>query len=196
MVGGPSEIRSVAAVCGGHRADATCARTLSSPARAFLIPTCPTERAPESASGACCRPMPSSHGATLIGWGYIVDRVGRGRAGMGSALTAGAAFARRRSPARRGRQPSVACGIAAASSIRPVSTGGPMVPAGSGGPGGGNSGIPAQPLEAAWCLGDSRLAETPASRGPAVPRSGSRCPRVFAGLRWSPHPRPPRRRGR
>src|ERR1700754_275359 len=62
---------------------------------AFLIPTLHTERGLDLAQAGLLSSMPSfGMVATLIAWGYIVDRVGeRIVLAVGSALTAGAAFA-------------------------------------------------------------------------------------------------------
>jgi MFS family permease len=62
---------------------------------AFLIPTLHTERGLDLAHAGLLSSMPSfGMVATLIAWGYIVDRVGeRIVLGLGSALTAAAAFA-------------------------------------------------------------------------------------------------------
>ena len=62
---------------------------------AFLIPTLHTERGLDLAKAGLLSSMPSfGMVATLIAWGYIVDRVGeRIVLAVGSALTAAAAFA-------------------------------------------------------------------------------------------------------
>jgi MFS family permease len=62
---------------------------------AFLIPTLHTERGLDLAQAGLLSSMPSfGMVATLIAWGYIVDRVGeRIVLALGSALTAAAAFA-------------------------------------------------------------------------------------------------------
>jgi MFS family permease len=62
---------------------------------AFLIPTLHTERGLDLAKAGLLSSMPSfGMVATLIAWGYIVDRVGeRIVLALGSALTAAAAFA-------------------------------------------------------------------------------------------------------
>lgn len=62
---------------------------------AFLIPTLHTERNLDLAQAALLSSMPSfGMVATLIAWGYIVDRIGeRIVLALGAALTAGAAFA-------------------------------------------------------------------------------------------------------
>jgi MFS family permease len=62
---------------------------------AFLIPTLHTERGLDLAQAGLLSSMPSfGMVATLIAWGYIVDRIGeRIVLALGSALTAGAAFA-------------------------------------------------------------------------------------------------------
>jgi MFS family permease len=62
---------------------------------AFLIPTLHTERGFDLAEAGLLSSMPSfGMVATLIAWGYIVDRVGeRIVLALGSALTAAAAFA-------------------------------------------------------------------------------------------------------
>jgi sugar phosphate permease len=62
---------------------------------AFLIPTLHTERGLDLAQAGLISSMPSfGMVATLIAWGYVVDRVGeRFVLAVGSALTAAAAFA-------------------------------------------------------------------------------------------------------
>jgi MFS family permease len=62
---------------------------------AFLIPTLHTERGLDLAQAGLLSSMPSfGMVATLIAWGYIVDRIGeRIVLALGSALTAAAAFA-------------------------------------------------------------------------------------------------------
>jgi len=62
---------------------------------AFLIPTLHTERGLDLAKAGLLSSMPSfGMVATLIAWGYIVDRIGeRIVLALGSALTAAAAFA-------------------------------------------------------------------------------------------------------
>jgi MFS family permease len=62
---------------------------------AFLIPTLHTERGLDLAQAGLLSSMPSfGMVATLIAWGYVVDRVGeRIVLALGSALTAAAAFA-------------------------------------------------------------------------------------------------------
>ncbi|MGZ6779202.1 MAG: MFS transporter [Mycobacterium sp.] len=62
---------------------------------AFLIPTLHTERGLDLATAALLSSMPSFGMVfTLIAWGYVVDRIGeRIVLALGSALTAGAAFA-------------------------------------------------------------------------------------------------------
>jgi MFS family permease len=62
---------------------------------AFLIPTLHTERGLDLAKAGLLSSMPSfGMVATLIAWGYVVDRVGeRIVLALGSALTAAAAFA-------------------------------------------------------------------------------------------------------
>ncbi len=62
---------------------------------AFLIPTLHTERGLDLAQAGLLSSMPTfGMVATLIAWGYIVDRIGeRFVLALGAALTAGAAFA-------------------------------------------------------------------------------------------------------
>ena len=62
---------------------------------AFLIPTLHTERGLDLAQAGLLSSMPSfGMVATLIAWGYVVDRIGeRIVLALGAALTAGAAFA-------------------------------------------------------------------------------------------------------
>src|SRR3984893_7216967 len=62
---------------------------------AFLIPTLHAERGLDLAKAGLLSSMPSfGMVATLIAWGYVVDRVGeRIVLALGSALTAAAAFA-------------------------------------------------------------------------------------------------------
>ncbi|HXO49628.1 MAG TPA: MFS transporter, partial [Mycobacterium sp.] len=62
---------------------------------AFLIPTLHTERGLDLAKAGLLSSMPSfGMVATLIAWGYIVDRIGeRIVLALGAALTAAAAFA-------------------------------------------------------------------------------------------------------
>src|SRR3954469_25029344 len=62
---------------------------------AFLIPTLHTERGLDLAKAGLLSSMPSfGMVATLIAWGYVADRIGeRIVLGLGSALTAAAAFA-------------------------------------------------------------------------------------------------------
>src|SRR6185312_9408100 len=62
---------------------------------AFLIPTLHTERGLDLAAAGLLSSMPSfGMVVTLIAWGYVVDRIGeRIVLAVGSALTAGAAFA-------------------------------------------------------------------------------------------------------
>ncbi len=62
---------------------------------AFLIPTLHTERGLDLAQAGLLSSMPTfGMVATLIAWGYVVDRIGeRFVLALGAALTAGAAFA-------------------------------------------------------------------------------------------------------
>ena len=146
---------------------------------AFLIPTLHTERGLDLAQAGLLSSMPSfGMVATLIAWGYIVDRVGeRIVLALGSALTAAAAFASGVGGlARRGRCVAAAWrhgGGEQQFGQRP--TGGRMVSAGATRSGDGHPSDRAAAGSRIGRLGDSAARGKPRRLGgPLVPRGGVR----------------------
>ena len=146
---------------------------------AFLIPTLHAERGLDLAQAGLLSSMPSfGMVATLIAWGYIVDRIGeRIVLALGSALTAAAAFA------AASVQSLVAVGVFLSPrwngggqqqhGQRP--TRGRLVPAGVARPGDGHPSDGPTVGSRVGRLGDSAAGRKPRGfGGAAVPRAGVR----------------------